>query len=122
MSFSLAERTAVGCQWLLEDYVPCGLLANHDGEHVPFAPGDYLPPPLLHPLDMWLLLPAWRCPVCTEKFNCSPGAEVVTVFRGDWDNWIRAVPEWQWEFQPCGCVGRAVPDGYDEALAGEARA
>lgn len=116
------NRQVAVCQWLYKDYVLCGLLAGHNGNHVPFVPGDYLPPPLLHPLDVWLLLPAWRCPVCTEKFNYSPGADLVTAFRGDCDNWGRAQPEWQWSFHPCGCVGRVVPGERNEAPAGKAEA
>lgn len=99
----------------------CGLLWQHDGPCAPFVPGDYLPPPLLHPLDMLLDPPAWCCPLCKQNFNAW-NAEPVTAFRGGQENWDRVRTEWQWSFEPCGCVGREVPDGHDEALAGEARA
>lgn len=101
--------------------VACGLLWQHDGPCVQLVPGDYLPPPLLHPLDMRLVLPAWRCPLCTQNFN-SWNAEPVTAFRGCQENWDRVRTEWEWTFQPCGCVGREVPDGHDEAPAVEAGA
>lgn len=90
------------------EYVQCGLLWRHPGPCMPFVPGDYLPPPLLHPLDVLLPMQAWRCPLCGDPVSALPMAELVTAFRGDHVNWDRAQPEWQWTFWPCGCVVRDI--------------
>lgn len=99
----------------------CGLLWRHDGDHVPFVPGEYLPPPLLHPLDRMKAVNARCCPLCGGE-STPPIAEAVTAFRGEHTNWDRPSFEWQWEFWPCGCVGRTVPDEHDKAPAVEAGA
>lgn len=89
--------------------VACGLLHCHDGACVPFTPGDYLPPPILHPLYLRLLPMVWICPLC--------GAHVTTIleetvlpFRGDSENWDRVRPESQLTYSPCGCAGRILLD------------
>lgn len=86
--------------------VACGLLWQHDSLCVPFVPGDYLPPPILHPLDVLLDPMIWRCPLCKGNFN-HWDSEAVTPFRGGRENWDRVRVEQQWTFQPCGCVGRS---------------
>lgn len=109
------------CPALAGDHL-CGLLWRHDGNHVPFVPGEYLPPSLLHPIDVMLAaaadLPWWRCrcPLC-GAWSGMPDGEVVTAFRGGPENWDRVRAEWQWTFWPCGCVGRTVPDEHDKAPA-----
>lgn len=123
----MAEGVAAGCQWLHEDYTPCGLLAGHDGGHVPFVPGEYLPPPLLHPIDVLLAsaadLPWWRCRcLLCGAWSGMPDGELVTPFRGGSENWDQVRAEWQWTFRPCGRVGREVPDEHDEAPAVDAGA
>lgn len=96
----------------------CGLLWRYDGDHVPFVPGEYLPPPLLHPLDTVKAAHARCCPLCGGE-STPPVAEAVTAFRGDYD---RPSFEWQWAFWPCGCVGRTVPSEHDKAPAVDAGA
>lgn len=118
---SFVQTEPAGCQWLHEDYTLCGLLAGHLGDHVPFVPGEYLPPPLLHPLDAFKAAHARRCLLCGNE-STPPVAEAVTAFRGEHANWDRASFEWQWRFWPCGCVVRTVPSGHDEAPAREAGA
>lgn len=102
------------CPALAGDH-PCGLLWRHDGGHVPFLPGEYLPPPLLHPLDLLLLGVAapqgCRCPLCGQWAG-APDCELVTPFRGAPENWGRARAEWQWTFLPCGCTGRETSGGW----------
>ena len=95
------------------EYGPCGLLWQHPGPCVLFAPGDYLPPPMLHPLDLdratadrWRLL----CPLCWCRVS-GWNSDAVTAFRGDSVNWDRPSAEWEFTFEPCGCVGRVVVDG-----------
>ena len=68
---------------------------------------------MLHPLDFSTALGSrWhmRCPLC-----CRPAAgwnaDAGTVFRGDSVNWGRPSVEWEFTFEPCGCVGRVVLEG-----------
>lgn len=101
------------CLRVAAGYQPCGLLWQHSGPCVPFVPGDYLPPPMLHPLDFnmppgnrWHM----RCPLCrcpAAGWNVDAG----TVFRGDNVNWGHASVEWEFTFEPCGCGGRVVLEG-----------
>lgn len=115
------QTEPAGCQWLHEDYTLCGLLAGHLGDHVPFVPGEYLPPPLLHPLDAFKAAHARRCLLCGNE-STPPVAEAVTAFRGEHANWDRASFEWQWTFWPCGHLVRTVPGGHAEAPARESGA
>lgn len=95
------------------DFGPCGLLWQHPGPCVPFVPGDYLPPPLLHPLDLGrALADRWRllCPICWRPVT-DWDAPLSTVFRGGSINWDRPSVEYEPMFQPCGCVGRVVVEG-----------
>jgi len=103
---SPCPRIAAGCQ-------PCGLLWQHPGPCVPFAPGDYLTPPMLHPLDFNTPPSSWwhmLCPLCRRR-TAGWNASAVTVFRGDSVNWDRPSVEWEFTFEPCGCVGRVVVEG-----------
>jgi len=101
------------CPHITAGYQPCGLLWQHPGPCVPFVPGEYLPPPMLHPVDFSTALGSrWymRCPLCrrpTTGWNASTG----TVFRGDSVNWDRPSAEWEFTFEPCGCVGRVIVEG-----------
>jgi len=113
------------CCWVAdpEECTQCGLWCGHDGDHVPYTPGDYLPAPLLHPLDIAaiVLWGAKRCPLCKTSVEFQPWANVVTGWscEGPTQVWrltgppAWAVgPEWQWEyawrFEPCGCEGREL--------------
>lgn len=91
------------------DAVDCGLLWRHDGPCVPFTPGDYLLPPIAHPLDLLPvpMLQRSRCPMCRARVE-NVIVEYVTAFRGGEANWDRAVLETQIEVLPCGCVMRDV--------------
>jgi len=101
------------CPRIVASFEPCGLLRQHPGPCVPFVPGEYLPPPMLHPLDFSMPpAPRWHmmCPLCwrpTTGWNASAG----TVFRGDSVNWNQPSAEWEFKFEPCGCVGRVVVEG-----------
>lgn len=100
------------CPRVAAGYQPCGLLWQHPGQCVPFTPGDYLAPPMLHPLNLGRArADRWRprCPLCWRLavWNASAG----TVFRGDSANWDRPSVEWEFTFEPCGCVGRLVVKG-----------
>jgi len=97
-------------------YGPCGLLWQHPGPCVLFAPGDYLPPPLLHPLDTLFAPPfTWRCPLCGDAVK-SVNEDYVTAFRGRRADWDWALPETQLTFWPCGCVGREIIPCRREAI------
>lgn len=97
--------TGTACPRIAEDYVPCGLLWCHDGPCVPFVPGGYLPPPILHPLDEWLARRLWRCPLCWRSIN-AVNAEYLTVFRqGQGDQLSEETEITCW---PCECVVRDV--------------
>ncbi|MGW1744571.1 hypothetical protein ACWCRD_02915 [Streptomyces sp. NPDC002092] len=101
----------------------CGLWCGHDADHVPYTPGDYLPTPLLHPLDVAAIL-LWgfkRCPLCKASVAFRPWGNVVTGWycEGPTQVWRLTGPpawvvgpEWQWEyawrFEPCGCEGREL--------------
>lgn len=90
--------------------VQCGLWCCHDGRCVDYGPGDYLPLPLIGPLDRLLLGPArwpWmRCPLCGTQVD-DVLCEHTTVMRWDDDGW-QGSPEFEWRFSPCGCEGREV--------------
>jgi hypothetical protein len=102
------------CPRIAEGSDPCGLFHGHNGPCVTFVPGDYLPPPLLHPLDWWAAFRTWPwtwwCPLCWHRADGFSDADFVTAFRGEQVNWGRPSHEWQITFEPCGCVGRTVDD------------
>ena len=97
----------------------CGLWCCHAGECVARV-GDYLPPPLVHPLDMLLLDLQWlrrdwrwmRCPICRAGPNDWHGFSwgidyiglVVRCYYGGENSAIEAA----WRFTPCGCEGRQI--------------
>lgn len=96
-----------GCGWILDDGA-CELDRGHDGDHLPYVPGCYLPPPLVTPLDLlrplhWLL--GTTCPLCGGKANAVSCEGPVLVFRED-DQ--QGVLECEWRFGPCGCTGREI--------------
>lgn len=96
------------CPRVAAGYEPCGLLWQHPGPCRPFVPGDYLPPPLLHPLDALLAdLLGRRCPLCGVVV-VQVDADFVTAFRGEQTNWDRPSLETQLTFWPCRCVVRVI--------------
>ena len=111
------------CCWIVDGETRCGLWCGHDGDHVPYMPGEYLRAPLLHPLDAVKLL-VWgieRCPLCGASVAFDPWANVVTgaycegptcVWRLNGPRtWIvgpESQWEYEWKFEPCGCEGREL--------------
>ncbi|MEU5596671.1 hypothetical protein [Streptomyces sp. NPDC020298] len=112
------------CCWIIDgdDYEHCGLWCDHDGDHVPYTPGAYLPPPIISPLGLLALQRCrWSCLVCPlcgrrgEYVSCDPPFRV----RRDGDgstSWYEPDDgpgdiEILWQFEPCGCEGREIlPD------------
>lgn len=98
------------CPRVADGYELCGLLWQHPGPCVPFVPGDYLAPLLLHPLDLGTALAdRWHmlCPMCWRRVT-DWDAPLSTVSRGGSINWDRPSVEYEFTFQPCGCVGRVI--------------
>lgn len=99
------------CQAII-DREQCGLEHRHADGHVPFVPGEYLPPPMLHPLDVLLItrtrMP--RCPVCRVRLrSASCDWEVTHAFRHfDGGHWDAPELEIEWRFDPCGHKAREV--------------
>lgn len=92
----------------------CGLWCGHDGDHLPYTPGDYLPEPILHPLDLLLRRPGvLRCPICgsvDKTWGLCFGVEFGLISRQVGDE-IHLSTEGIWRFEPCGCEGREIlPD------------
>lgn len=118
----LAAHFAVphSCCWIVstrDGAVQCGLYCGHDGDHLDYLPGEYLPPPLLHPLDVLPLyvssmrLPWWiiACPICGRQqhsWNVDMEAAQL-VGRRDGDGW-RCESETWWRFEVCGCEAREL--------------
>lgn len=99
------------CCWIVggEDCEPCGLWCGHDGDHIPYMPGAYLPPPLIGPLDVLpvALRTAGRCPLCRKRVD-EYRAEEMLAFRDVGDGWRGPEREIEWRFGPCGCEGREI--------------
>lgn len=99
------------CQAII-DREQCGLEHRHADDHVPFVPGEYLPPPMLHPLDVLLLvrrrLP--RCPACGVLPSVVEiDTQVTHAFRHFEDGaWGEPELEIEWRFDPCGHEAREV--------------
>jgi hypothetical protein len=128
------ERHACpGLVWIDSDAHPCGLWWRHDGEHVPFV-GDYLPPPLLHPLDA-RLVPIraretgtacpnghggrWFEPFPGRRWWIEPSyqVEATTALRHFVDgHWLAPQTELEWRFEPCGCTFREIVTAPDVEL------
>ncbi|MFI1030746.1 hypothetical protein [Streptomyces sp. NPDC020951] len=86
----------------------CELDRGHDGDHLPYVPGCYLPPPLITPLDL-LHLAHWplrtACLLCGRRVDAvSCDGPTLTFREGDG----RGDVECEWRFGPCGCVGREL--------------
>jgi hypothetical protein len=107
------------CCWLLDVDTQCGLWCGHDGDHVPYTPGDYLPPPIIGLLDLLRLQqrpwPHWVCPLCgahADHISCDAPFSVQRDGDGN-ASWyapgaIRVDIECAWRFEPCGCEGREI--------------
>ncbi|MFI8535353.1 hypothetical protein ACIGMX_34550 [Streptomyces aquilus] len=104
------------CCWMAAEDNQCGLWCGHDGEHIPYVPGVYLPPLIISPLG---LLPFQRgewpmaCPLCGTRVSCAGFEAPLRVLRdGDGSaSWFEpedgdADVECAWRFEPCGCEGR----------------
>lgn len=111
------------------DAYPCGLWLGHARPCTPFV--SYLPLPLLHPLDAWLVPRRLRetgvaCPnghgerrrrVVSRVFGANwvtdlAGFEVegpVAAYRRfEGGRWLAPEFEAVWRFEPCGCEFRQV--------------
>jgi hypothetical protein len=95
------------CYRILDDGV-CELDRGHDGDHLPYVPGDYLPLPLITPLHI-LTLMQWgsrlNCPLCgtrAESVTCDGPVVIYREFEGPGST------ECEWWFGPCGCRGREI--------------
>jgi hypothetical protein len=101
------------CCWIT-DREQCGLWCGHDGDHLPYVPGQYLRlPPEVHPLDVlrFLLSVWWQrglpCPMCGQRTDDWTGG------RMSYESWHvgderRAAPVARWQFWPCRCEAREV--------------
>jgi hypothetical protein len=101
-----------GCCWIV-DYDRCGLWCGHDGDHLGYVPGNYLPPPLIGPLDVLRVqFRVLRCPMCGRapkrrwEFHASV-ERPVTACRGSGED-VQVTLEAQWRFSPCGCEAREI--------------
>lgn len=108
------------------DAYPCGLWLGHAGACTPNV-GDYLPPPMLHPLDARLvavrgrvdgvLCPnghggAWSSPFPGRRWWMEPSVSVVgpVMPLRHWEDggWVASAPEMAWRFLPCECEFRQI--------------
>lgn len=102
------------CCWIVE-LEQCGLWCGHDGDHLGYVPGGYLPPPLIGPLDVLRVSGRFRvrrCPVCgrTPKHWWEFDASVespVSAYRRSGEDWQMTL-ESLWSFSPCGCEAREI--------------
>ena len=110
-------------QWLIAGggVTKCGLLRDHDEHHLPWTPGSYLPDPIIHPLDLRLIIVSrrWRCPEgCPiSGFMCWE-PKTVHVMQGS--EWIADRCEQLWLFDPCQHQYREVwplePEPYGDVV------
>ena len=95
------------CLRILDDGV-CELDRGHDGDHLPYVPGYYLPAPIITPLDL-LHLPHWprrtTCLLCRRPVYSLSSEGPTLVFREDTGT---SDVEYEWRFGPCGCTGREI--------------
>ncbi|MFI9005092.1 hypothetical protein [Streptomyces sp. NPDC053541] len=104
------------CPRVLGDAL-CGLDRGHDGDHLPYVPGGYLPPPLLTPLDLLGLVRQARpaCPLCGARVTSIWCDGPVVVYRELEDV---GSTECEWSFGPCGCKGREIVTATHNSSAG----
>lgn len=104
------------CCWIVggEDCGPCGLWCGHDGEHVPYTPGAYLPPSIIS-LSSFRVGPNFTCPLCAASANHVVAEGPFRVARdGDGSaSWYELGDgpgdvEILYQFGPCGCEGREI--------------
>jgi hypothetical protein len=108
------------CCWYADADNPCGLWCGHDGDHAPYMPGAYLPPPIISPLDLLALqLGQWphlACPLCrarTDAVSCDRAFHVARDGDGNVTWYEREADspgdiEQAWRFNPCGCEARQL--------------
>ncbi|MFC8156322.1 hypothetical protein ACFUO0_20105 [Streptomyces cinereoruber] len=102
-----------GCFRILDDGW-CELDRGHDGDHLPYVPGEYLPLPLITPLDVLglTLRPRPVCPLCGTRCTLisydHPGV-IYREFEGE------GSVECEWRFGPCGCRGREIVTAVHDA-------
>lgn len=95
------------CLRVLDEGV-CELDRGHEGDHLPFVPGGYLPPPLITPLDLlrWEPYgPGAVCLLCGQRIVAASCEGPTLTFREGDD---QGLLECEWRFGPCGCVGREI--------------
>lgn len=102
------------CCWIINNEDQCGLWCGHDGNHAPYTPGIYLPPPIISPHAL-LLTPRFACPLCHADFSYDDGEGPLRVVRDGNGNAACYAPssgpgdiEILWQFHPCGCEGREL--------------
>lgn len=108
------------CCWTVgEDYGPCSLWCSHDGDHIPYTPGIYLPPPAISPLALLAVQQhRWHdmaCPLCGTRADGISWEKPYCIYRdGDGHvSWYepgdrRGSIERTWRFEPCGCEAREL--------------
>lgn len=97
------------CQWLVSRYELCGLEQGHDGEHLPYTPGEYLGLPRLHPLDVLRVVLNRACPLCGVRLMAWSYSVAERVMRlADDGRWAEMPPECEWWFEPCWHRAREV--------------
>jgi hypothetical protein len=88
--------------WWIAGGERCGLDPGHDGEHGPYAPGEYLPLPRLHPLDVLRVALHRACPLCGVRLTGWSYSVAERVMRlADDGRWAEMPPECTWWFEPC---------------------
>lgn len=97
------------CQAII-DREQCGLEHRHEDDHVPFTPGEYLPPPMLHPLDVLLVMRTRmpRCPLCGVRLRGVEAQETHAFRHFEDGDWGAPEVEIEWRFDPCGHEAREV--------------
>lgn len=115
------------CCWIVDDgYEQCGLWCGHDGDHIPYTPGIYLPPPVIDPLTVLSVLRhRWGsgllCPLCGARVDWPSREGPYRVHRDDGTvSWFEpgddpGSVELTWRFEPCGCEGRELLPSFDPA-------
>lgn len=107
MSSGLLRIFGSSCGRILDDGI-CELARGHDGDHLPYVPGYYLPLPLITPLHILTLMrwhPRLICPLCRTRAVSVSYDHPGVIYR-DFED-VGSV-ECEWAFEPCGCRGREI--------------